>query len=273
MRKRILCLSLAAVMSLGAALPVCAEQHQSSRDWQVAFDGKKMDSNFSSSQMAEEIYSIQPGDSMELKVNLNNSGGKDTDWYMTNEVLATLEDSQQTASGGAYTYRLSYVSPGGEEDVLFDSESVGGEGDSGQAGEGLHQATGSLEDYFFLDTLTNGQSGSIHLNVKLDGESQGNDYQDTLARLQMNFAVEEVERGAVTVNVTPTPVTRTNTVRRLLDQDTPTAITAAVQTSDPTQILPYCLAALAAGVALLIVGIVIMRRRSAERDAEGGSQE
>ncbi len=273
MRKKVLCLSLAAVLGLGGALPVRAEEHQSSRSWQVAFDGSKMNSNFSSSEMAEEIYSIQPGDSMELKVDLKNSGGKDTDWYMTNKVLATLEDSQQTASGGAYSYRLSYVSPEGTEDVLFDSGSIGGEGSSGGAGEGLHQATGSLEDYFFLDTLSNGQDGSVYLKVKLDGESQGNDYQDTLARLQMNFAVEEVERGTVTVTVTPTPITVTNTVRRVLDQDSPRAITAPVKTSDPTQILPYCLAALAAGVALLVLAIVKMKRRDTGDSEEGGIQE
>lgn len=273
MRKKIICLSLAAVLSLSGALPVCAEDHTGSGNWQVTFDGSKMNSNFRSAQIAEEAASIQPGDSIDLQVALRNSGSKDTDWYMTNEVLATLEDSQQTAEGGAYSYRLSYEAPGGGEDVLYDSQSVGGEGDSNKAGEGLYQATGSLKDYFFLDTLANGQSGTVHLNIKLDGESQGNDYQDTLAALQMNFAVEEVERGAVTVTVTPTPISRTNTVRRTLEQSSPNLIPLAVQTGDPTQILPWCLAALAAGVVFLILGAAAMKRRRGDSEEEGGSQE
>lgn len=262
MDKKIICFLTAAVLSLGGAMTVSGEEHQGSKNWKVEFDGNKMDSNFSSSELAEEIYSIQPGDSMELQVVLKNSGEITTDWYMTNEVLATLEDSQDTAGGGAYTYRLSYVGKDGAEDVLYDSEAVGGEGDKGSAGEGLHQADNSLKDFFYLDTLENGRQGAVKLRVKLDGESQGNDYQDTLARLQMNFAVEKAESQVVTV--TPTPIQ--NTIRRTLRQDSPGIIAAAVQTNDPTQILPYCLAALGAGILFLILGAAALRRR---RDAEG----
>ena len=270
MKKKIICLGLACILSLSGALPVCAEEHQGSKNWQVAFDGSKMNSNFSSAEMAEEIYSIQPGDSMELQVVLKNSGGMATDWYMTNEVLATLEDSQDTAEGGAYTYRLAYVGADGTEDVLYNSEAVGGEDEGdGRAGEGLYQATGSLKDYFYIDTLPNGQNGSVYLTVKLDGESQGNVYQDTLARLQMNFAVEKAEAQEVTV--TPPPIT--NTIRRTLRQDSPSIIAAAVQTNDPTQILPYCLAALAAGIVFLILGAAAIKRRRADKDGEGGSRE
>lgn len=270
MKKKIICLGLACLISLGGAMPVCAEEHKGSKNWQVVFDGSKMNSSFRSSEMAEEITSIQPGDSMELQVVLKNSGGMATDWYMTNEVLATLEDSQDTAEGGAYTYRLAYVSPDGAENVLYNSEAVGGENEgNAKAGEGLYQATGSLKDYFYIDTLPNGQNGSVYLTVKLDGESQGNVYQDTLARLQMNFAVEKAEAQEVTV--TPTPIT--NTIRRTLRQDSPSIIAAAVQTNDPTQILPYCLAALAAGIVFLILGAAAIKRRRADKDGEGGSRE
>ncbi len=269
MRKKILCLFMAAALSLGAACPAYAEEHEGSKNWKVEFDGSKMDSNFSSAEMAEEISSIQPGDSIRLKVVLKNSGSEATGWYMTNKVLSTLEESQSSADGGAYTYRLVYEAANGTEDVLYSSEAVGGEDNDKNAGEGLHQATGSLEDFFFLDTLNSGQEGAVYLTVKLDGESQGNDYQDTLARLQMNFAVEKAE--PVEVTVTPTPIE--NTIRRTLQQDSRNIIAASVQTNDPTQILPYCLAALAAGVALLVLGAVIIKRRRGEQDGEGGSQE
>lgn len=267
MTKKIISLMLAAVLSLGAACPAYAEEHEGSKNWRVTFDGSKMDSNFSSSELAEEISSIQPGDSIRLQVILKNAGGEATSWYMTNEVIKTLEDSQDSAEGGAYTYRLVYESAGGVEDVLYNSEAVGGEESNSQAGEGLHQATGSLKDFFFLDTLNSGQEGAVYLTVKLDGESQGNDYQDTLAQLQMNFAVEKAEPLEVTV--TPTPIE--NTVRRTLQQDSRNIIAASVQTNDPTQILPYCLAALAAGIALLVLGAVIVKKR--RREEEGGSQE
>ena len=85
----------------------------------------------------------------------------------------------------------------------------------------------------------------------------------------MNFAVEKAE--PVEVTVTPTPIE--NTIRRTLQQDSRNIIAASVQTNDPTKILPYCLAALAAGVTLLVLGAVIIKRRRGERDEEGGSRE
>ncbi len=85
---------------------------------------------------------------------------------------------------------MTYYDPSGAEVVLYDSETVGGEGTS-YVGKGLEQATDSLDDFFYLDRLDAGKAGSVHLKVILDGETQGNGYQDTLARLQMNFAVEK----------------------------------------------------------------------------------
>lgn len=229
MRKRIFCLMMAAALSLGMALPVLAEDHESRKNWQVTFDGSKMGSNVSAAEMAEEVSSIQPGDSIRLSIALKNSSSRATGWYMSNKVIETLEDDSSTASGGAYTYLLTYTDPRGVEDVLFSNEALGGEDAQKGAGEGLKQATGSLEDYFFLDTLENGQSGKVYL-----------------------------------------------TVSQILDPDTPRAVIArSVQTGDPTQILPYCAAALAAGILLQILGIMAMKRRGADSagaDEEGGSQ-
>ena len=74
---------------------------------------------------------------------------------MTNEVLQTLEDAQDSASGAAYEYRLTYVDSKNKETVLYDSSTVGGEGSSA-AGEGLKQADTSLDEYFYLGRLAKG---------------------------------------------------------------------------------------------------------------------
>ena len=141
MKKKILCLIMAAVMTVGTAATAYAEDFKSDKDWQVDFDGDKMNSNFSSKEMAEEIYGILPGDTMELQVKIKNSGEEQTDWYMSNEVLKSLEEGSK-AEGGAYTYVLTYYDPSGAEAVLYDSETVGGEGTS-YVGKGLEQATDS----------------------------------------------------------------------------------------------------------------------------------
>ena len=93
MKKKILCLSMAMLLLLSMSMNVLAEEFEGSQDWNVSFDGDKMESNFKSAEMTEEILNIQPGDSITLQVNVQNSYKEKTDWYMTNEVLKTLEES------------------------------------------------------------------------------------------------------------------------------------------------------------------------------------
>lgn len=252
MKKKIVCLLAAACLFVsGFSQPVYAEEHKGSTSWVVTFDGKKMQSNFKSSEMAEEVYQIQPGDTIELQVKLKNTGNYEADWYMTNEVLQSLEDSQEAAGGGAYTYILTYVDNKKKKTVLYNSESVGGEGEAGGE-EGLYQATGTLSDYFFLDSLKKGQSGTVHLTVGLDGETQGNGYQDTLAQLQMNFAVDE---GAAVVSAK-----KTEAHKQVGDPLVSSTARNLPKTGDETSLAPYCAAALLSGMILLVAGLLLLKR-------------
>lgn len=190
MKKRYQGLVLAAFLLFGSTRNVCAEDFVGNDNWKAEFTGDKLESSFTSEGFADEIKDLQPGDSVLIKIAVKNSSGKDTNWYVSNEVLRSLEDGSP-ANGGAYTYRLAWER-GGEENVLFNSETVGGE--NGQAErQGLYEATSGLEDSFYLDTLKSGEAGEISLRVALDGETQGNDYQNTLARLRLNLAVEETD--------------------------------------------------------------------------------
>lgn len=259
MKKRILCFIMTALLVIATPLTVCAEDYQGSRDWTVSFDGSKMNSNFKSAEMTEDILNIQPGDSITLQVNLKNDSEKKSDWYMTNEVLQTLEDSNDSAEGGAYTYILTYHDPAGEESVLYSSEVVGGEEDTSVSEEGLHQATNGLEDYFYLDRLLVGESAYISLYVQLDGETQGNAYQDTLARLKMNFAVEKVNDETITEYVTKT-VNQTETV----------IISNVVKTGDEAPVVLYSVLLLGCGVLLLILAAKSMQSRRREKGEQQG---
>lgn len=253
---------MAAVMTVGITTAAYAEDFTSQKDWMVNFDGDKMNSNFSSQEMAEEIYGILPGDTMELEVKIKNSGKDATDWYMSNEVLKSLEEGSK-AEGGAYTYVLSYMNPLGQESTLYDSETVGGEGGA-SGSEGLHQATDSLDDYFYLDRLDKNQTAAVNLRVELDGETQGNGYQNTLASLQMTFAVEKaapdtiVEQGEDTV-VRKTVTGASNTVRKTITRP---------KTGDTTNILLYSAIALVSGVVLLVMGILTVKRRREDEKGE-----
>ena len=258
MRKKILCLAAAVMLTAGTSVTAYAEEITGDQSWVVEFDGEKMDSNFDASAVSSEVYKLLPGDTIKLQVGVKNSGEGETDWYMTNEILQSLEESQSVAEGGAYTYELTYVDHTNTETVLYSSETVGGEG-AGNAGEGLHQATDSLEDYFYLDRLKKGESGTEHLTVALDGETQGNGYQDTLAKLQMNFAVEKVTTQVEYRPGDPVRVAETQKVVR-----------SAPKTGDPTKLIGICAVAMVSGVVLLVVAIVLIKKRK-EREGEQDS--
>lgn len=181
---------LTALLLLGSKMPVQAEEYTGG-DWKVAFTGEGMESNFSSADISDAVYALQPGDSVTIRLELENKSSQATDWYMTNQVLSSLEDSSDTARGGAYAYELSYTDAEGGSNTLYSSESVGGEKET-PSGLGLHEATDGLDEYFRLDTLNPGEEGAVMLTVSLDGETQGNAYQNTLADLRMNFAVESL---------------------------------------------------------------------------------
>ncbi len=275
MRKRFLCLAVGAWMLCGSGLSVYAEYYMGGQGWQVEFTGSGMESSFTSSDISDAVYALQPGDSVTLSLSLKNSDSQDTDWYMANEVLSSLEDSQGVAGGGAYTYHLAYTGSTGEEDVLFSSENVGGEKDSG-AGVGLHEATESLEEFFYLDRLKPGDGGTVTLRVVLDGETQGNTYQNTLASLQMNFAVEKAGTTPGTEGDGSTPGNPdgsegSNTPENPQSPRTPTSnayTLSSVKTGDPAHMLLWSALALASGMALLIFAVLYMKKGKGEDGSE-----
>lgn len=253
MKKRMLSLSLMLLLIGGTVLPAQAETFSGGNDWHVEFtEEKEMVSNFKSSDMDESIGDLQPGDDVVFTITLQNNNSVTTDWWMANEVLKSLEDNSANSAtaGGAYGYLLQYTDKTGEVSTLYDSERLGGD-DSSPAGVGLNAATDALEEFFYLDTLVTGQSGTITLRVSLDGETQGNDYQDTLANLQMNFAVELNPNG--------------NLSRRLVETSNITRLSDIVKTDDLTNLTPYYIAMGVSGVLILILAVCSMKKSRKEK--------
>ena len=224
MKKRVFGILLALVIVL--ALPAAA---QAADGWKVTFTAdSKMESNFTTSAIADAVAGLQPGDDAVFEITLENKYKDPVDWYMFNEVIRSLEDGT-VASGGAYTYILTYRTSGGSVTELYNSDTVGGEGSENSL-EGLHEASSALSDYFFLETMNPGGTGTVTLTVALDGESQGNRYQDTLANLTMKFAVE----------ITPTQ---------------------RVVTGDSTRQFPYYIALGVSGLAVLALALTGWKHR------------
>ncbi len=248
--KRIIGIFITLCMAATMTVPSFGQTFRGADDWLVTFTtDEKMVSNFKTSDMDDSLNSLQPGDNAIFTVKLKNEHSTTTNWYMSNKVLYSMEDrsANSNTEGGAYTYRLVYKGPSGTENVLFDSDTVGGDEGNAAGESGLHEATGALEDFFFLDTLQKGQTGTVTLEVALEGETQGNDYQDTLADLQMNFAVE-LEPEAQTTTVT---------------EKGPTNI---VRTGDELRLMPYYIGMIVSGGLLLALTVYSVRRRKKEAE-------
>ena len=271
-KKRIGMLLLTVLICMATNITVLADELSGGSDWLVEFNAKKeMVSNFSTANFDDVLDYMQPGDSASFQVEIKNSYETATDWYMTNKVLKSLEDASKTASGGAYSYILTYTDPKGKIITLYNSEEVGGESYLKDL-EGLHEATSALTDFFYLDTLEKNAVGKVSLYVKLDGETQGNDYQDTLAQLQMNFAVEiaPVSEGHEKTQRYEERYVDKRIIITEEDQyvinDENVATTnnipvLTVKTGDDTMVLPLVITAGILGLLLVVVGVAGIRLR------------
>lgn len=247
----------------------------------VTFDGAKLDSNYTDDKIAGQIHSMQPGDSKSFEVEIRNDTASPAAFSLNNSVIQSLEETENAnASGGAYTYELVYnPDDPTTRQVLFSSERIGGSQTgtmgvsarrraprAGGASDGLHEIDSAVGDenietfevngmtYRYLGTLGAHQSGRVRMTVSLDGETQGNNYQNTLASLQLLFAVDPV-----------TSTSRNETVTNRVNRD----VTTVVQTGEGSDRLPFVLATGISGLLLVVLGILgMMDGRKAKKAAQ-----
>lgn len=243
MRMAVLIATFAAMLLAFPAMAF-ADSLSGGDGWEVTYTSSgTMEDNYSAQTYIDQVGGLQPGDDITFKVALHHENEQDAAWYVTNDVVKSLEEG--AASGSAYGYVLSYEGPSNSR-TLYDSQAVGGDDTSG-----LIEATNALDDYIFLGNMSEGDEGTVTLVVTLDGETEGNAYFDTLARLNLAFAVEPVEDADVP------PTTPTN------PPNTP------VKTGDETNLFPFYVTMVVSGLLLLAIAIVMVRNR--RRDAAQGT--
>ena len=89
--------------------------------------------------------------------------------------------------------------------------------------------------------------------LRVDGETQGNGYQLTLAELRLNFAVEVVPNAAVR--------TETNHEVQVVSPGSVVQTVTTVKTGDAARLLLWSVLALGCGAVLLVSGILLIKRR------------
>ena len=241
-----------AACALAAPVSAHAESTTGSSSWTVTYpaEGGKLIDNYSAQAWADDLKGMQPGDDVTFKVTLKHEYADPADWYMSNEVLKTLEEGAQAADNpyvkSGYEYKLTYISPSGESRTLYDSVVVGG--DSSE--EGLNDATNALDEFMYLDNLKKGQTAHVELNIALDGETEQNAYFNTLAQVKMKFAVEASSDKAGTSTTSPAKGSSGR---------------GSVQTGDPRDLFPYFVAMAISGLLLLLLGGYSIRRRRQEQ--------
>lgn len=253
MKRKVWRLALAVLLLAGSAGTVHAAEPVDGGT--ARFGDNGMESEFHDSTVRQEIGSLLPGDSMTVRLKLENQKDQNTDWYMTNQVLRSLEDSSSEASGGAYTYELVYTNDAtGASSVLYSSQSVGG----GDSREGLREVASAMDGYFYLDRLGAGESGHLALTIALDPETVGNTYQNTLASLQMAFAVDVPAAGGGSGGSGNSG--GSGGVGGASGPASAVFALGGVQTGDQSGLAWWSLAALVSGLLLLILAVVFYRK-------------
>ncbi len=235
--------------------------------WTVSYNGSAMTSDYNVDKST--ILGIFPGDTVSYQVTYANNSDKAADFYMSSDVLKSLEDDTDgNTSGGGYSYSVSYTLSGTTTSI-YSNDTLGG--DNADI-VGLNQATDNKNTYVYVGRLSAGQSGLVTINVVLDGNSQDNSYMTKLATLDIRFGVEAVTSTVNHVSNSQSVVyTLPGNVEvvTISDDATPTTGGNPVSGSNPRtgdSILPlvFCGIALILGIILVVWYFFLTRKNNQE---------
>lgn len=271
MKKRILTLVLALTLTVvGLAGQTTLAQATEEYDWVATYDGGSVikttrDGKVESEKIKKKLEAVLPGDTIKFKIGYENLDSSDADFYLSTDITNYLEDTKK-ASGGGYTYKISYKTPSdGERIDVYSNDMIGGDD------AGLSQVDTGSNTFFKIGTLKSKQMGDVQIEITLDGNTQDNSYMATLAALDIQFGVPKT-----TVNVITTPgktesvvtvVPSGTDVISIIDPDTPLAVnntTDSPQTGDPLLPMVVCTAGLIVGMLFILAYFIISKKEREE---------
>lgn len=264
-------LALAAVCAFSAVVlqPAAAFAATHEQAWTVEFLGDRMNDE-GSADIVKTLSQMQPGDEAEFKVTLYENWDKSADWYMRNKVLSSMEESLNNAndrSGGSYSYELTYLAPNGEKKVLLSNMTVSGDAGSGET-QGLFDATTATGEYFFLDTLAPKAKAQVTLYVAIDGETHGNTYFDTDARIQLSFAAEPSDAPGTSGDPTEETKKPNDTEKSKETDQADKTDKSQNKLSQTGDMVAFGIIALVVVAAVALIVALLARRRKTQKEGE-----
>lgn len=239
--KKFLSLALAALLALSSPVQALANSYEGKSNWVVTYTTSGvMSDNYSQQDFVDQVANLQPGDDITFTVTLTHENDSKADWYLSNQVVKSLEEGD--AQGSAYAYELTYAGPSGSR-TLYSSDRVGGDDSTA----GMADATNALDDYIALEQLSKGQTAKVTLKITLDGETESNDYFNKLAQVKFKFAVE------------PEPSPKTRTVTKTQNR-------TVVATGDQQRLFPFYVAMVVSGLLFAALAVQSVRQRKQERE-------
>ena len=273
MNRKILNLALGMLIVVASLIFIKSEAlaKTHSTEWNVSYDGKEFTSDYNVSKST--ITSVMPGDTIEFSVGYKNDSDKTTDFYVNTDIINSLEDKSingegSNAAGGGYSFKMDYVVDGNSV-TIFNNETIGGDN---ATVAGLRQIQGSLDDnsntYFAVGQLIPEASGTIKINIKLDGNSQDNLYMSKLATLDVKFGAEQIS-GTTTSESSDTSVNKVvyvtpggTEVIVIEESAVPLAVTPL--TGDSILPIVVCSISMIIGILFVIIYFVLVRRQREE---------
>jgi len=277
MKRKVLALILAVTMFAGMSITSYANGNAT-----VSFTAdKKLEySNVTPGEngtvnLGSAFENVAPGETKSQTITLFNENERTADFYMSTEVLDSLEKGKDAAKGAGYDIILS-IKHNAEETVLYDS-AVGGykvtDSEETASATGIDAMNTTLgkdanndkeADHILVATLPKGDTADVVLSIAFDGEAmdnnaQGVDYSLTDGQIAFDFKVAyEEPSGEVIIREVSEDgeVTYIKKVVNIIENAVPLG---AVATGDGAM-LGLAVLVLAAGACLVVFG----RKRKVE---------
>lgn len=225
--------------SLLIMIMACSSIHADEADGNMSltFEGNSEDFITYESNTAYE--SIMPGEERTQRIILTNNDYREMKYYVRSEYVNPLGEG---VSKEGIAYDISFSNNG----EVFYNGKIGGVSKANM---------NSLSTNYLLKTLEKGETTTVELNVKVDGDSMDNSYQGTEGNLNFVFSVEYDENTPIETVVTT--IQKIPVINKI----------PGVSTGDTTTI-GLLLAVFGACVIILVIFIVSKLKKGKDQEHE-----